>query len=38
MGKWREGDMIVGLLSGDILQKRMKDIYAKPKLELHSER
>ena len=30
--------LIGGLLSGDILQKSMKDLYTKPKLELHSER
>ena len=29
---------IVELLSGDSLQKSMKDFYTKPKLELHSER
>ena len=28
---------IVESLSGDILQKSMKDFYTKPKLELHSK-
>ena len=29
---------IVELLSGDFLQKSMKDFYTKPKLQLHSEK
>ena len=29
---------LVGFLSGDILQKSMKDLYTKPGLEKHSER
>ena len=29
---------LVGLLSGDILQKCMNDFCTKPKLELHSEK